>query len=512
MREFILVCIMVLSQFSLFSSNAKIKHLVLQDTLKTERNSQVLKNNQPTNVIFIMADNLGAWSLGCYGNPDIQTPNLDRLAKDGIIFRRAMSSNPVCSPTRATFFTGLVPSQHGVHTYIDNKYMMGPEAKNTVSELNTLPETLEEAGYVCGLSGKWHLGDHLEPAKGFSYWVCKPGGHTTGFYNQDVIEDGKVHKVSEYMTDYWTKRGIEFIEKNMEDDSKPFFLALTYNGPYGLSDLMLRQASNRWGAYYKNKHFKSFVSDRMHPWQNGNKSFHNKQIAMERYAAELSGLDDGIGEIMKTLERHGLDSNTLVVFTADQGWMGGQNGIWGMGDHTVPKGANDIMMRIPMIFHHPGKISSGGESDIMVSNYDFMPTLLKYLGIEQKMSGNKPESPGRDFSPILTNSGEDFVWENVMYYEMEDTRAIRTDNWKYVARYPDGPYEIYNLKIDPQERFNMYGQPNSVEKTNELSAQLDKFYTEYANPKYDLWKGGVSKVHRITSDTLKYTKNYFITK
>ena len=145
---------------------------------------------RPPNLVFILTDNQGAWTLGCYGNPDIRTPHIDRLAAEGVRFTRALSSNPVCSPTRATFLTGLIPSQHGVHSFLDPKFMMGPQAYNTLREFTSLGEVLRDAGYTCGLSGKWHLGDNLHPSKGFSFWITKPDGHTTEFYNQDVIENG----------------------------------------------------------------------------------------------------------------------------------------------------------------------------------------------------------------------------------------------------------------------------------------------------------------------------------
>jgi len=444
------------------------------------------------NLVFILTDNQGAWTLGCYGNPDIRTPHIDRLAAEGIRFTRALSSNPVCSPTRATFLTGLIPSQHGVHSFLDPKFMMGPQAYNTLAEFTSLGEVLRDAGYVCGLSGKWHLGANLTPSEGFSFWVTKPDGSTREFYDQDVIEDGKVRKEAGYTTDLWTRRGVQFIEQNKE---RPFFLFLAYNGPYSLGNLMLNPSRNRHAEFYKGKPFTSFPRDAMHPWQHVNKQFHNKQVAMERVAAETSGVDDGVGEIMATLKRLNLDDNTLVAYAADQGWMGGQNGMWGMGDHFRPIGAHDLMMQIPLLFRHPGKIPAGRTNDFLVSNYDFLPSVLSHLGLGDKMP-QKPKSPGRDFSAVLR--GGTMPWDNTIFYEMEGTRAIRTDDWKYVARHPAGPFELYDMRRDPQERFNLFGQPGTEARRAELAQQLDAFFRQYADPQYDVWQGGRSKAARLT--------------
>src|SRR5688500_80797 len=135
------------------------------------------------NVVFILTDNQGAWTLGCYGNRDIRTPNIDRLAAEGTLFSRGYSSNAVCSPTRATYLTGLLPSQHGVHSYLRaGDAQVGPKARCVIGEFRTLPQILAEARYVCGLSGKWHLGGNLTPQLGFSEWVTMPHGHTTTFH------------------------------------------------------------------------------------------------------------------------------------------------------------------------------------------------------------------------------------------------------------------------------------------------------------------------------------------
>jgi len=444
------------------------------------------------NVVFIMTDNQGAWTLGCYGNPDICTPHIDRLAAEGVRFTRALSSNPVCSPTRATFLTGLMPSQHGVHSFLDPKYMMGPEAYNTLDEFTSLPEVLCEAGYVCGLSGKWHLGANMTASEGFTFWVTKPDGSTQEFYDQKIIEDGRLHEEANYTTDLWTDRGIGFMERNRD---RPFFLFLAYNGPYNLGRLMSNPPRNRHAEYYRGKHFTSFPVDTMHPWQHANKQFHNTQVAMERCAAETSGIDDGVGQVMTALKRLGLDDNTLVIYTADQGWMGGQNGLWGMGDHTRPVSGFEQMMQIPLVFRHPGGIPKGQASDLIVSNYDFMPTVLNYLGLGSNMP-QASKSPGRDFSRVLR--GEAVPWENIMFYEFETLRAVRAERWKYVARVPDGPFELYDMQNDPHERVNLYGQPGMDAVRDEMAQRLTAFFAEYVDPQYDIWRGGRSKARRFT--------------
>ena len=445
---------------------------------------------RPTNLVFILTDNQGAWTLGCYGNKDILTPNIDRLAAGGVRFTRALSSNPVCSPTRATFLTGLIPSQHGVHTFIDNQFMMGPKACNMIEEFTSLGEVLRDAGYTCGLSGKWHLGKHLTPSEGFTTWSTKPGGHTTEFYDQSVIENGTVRKEPGYTTDLWTRRGVEFIEKNRD---RPFFLFLAYNGPYNLGAFLSNKARNRHADYYADKELPSFPRDKTHPWQHYYEKDHGSLTAIRRVAAETSGVDDGVGEIMATLEKHGLTKDTLVVYASDQGWMGGQNGLWGMGDHTRPFGAHEMMMRIPFIFHQPDRIPAGKTSDLLVSNYDFMPSVLVHLGLGDRMPA-KPKSPGRDFSAILR--GETLARENdAVFYEFETCRAVRTERWKLVLRHPEGPHELYDMRGDPQERFNLFRQPGSEAVTAELQKRLETFFGEYVDPQYDRWKNGRSKAH-----------------
>jgi arylsulfatase A-like enzyme len=448
---------------------------------------------RPPNVVLILTDNQGAWTLGCYGNPDIRTPNIDRLAREGMLFERCFSSNAVCSPTRATLLTGLIPSQHGVHSYLTaGGAQIGPRAYSTIAEFQSLPEILSDAGYTCGLSGKWHLGDNLKPQQGFTYWVTMPHGHTRTFYDADVIDGDKIRKEPQYLTDFWTDHGVKFIEQNKD---KPFFLYLAYNGPYGLGQSMLEPAHNRHSAYYADKELKSFPREKMNPWLNSEKKLLNNVDAMRRYAAEVSGVDDGVGRILDALKANKLDNDTLVIFTADQGLAGGQNGFWGMGDHTRPLTAFDTMTHVPLIYRHPGHIQPGQRSDMLVSNYDFLPTLLDYVGLKSE-TPTKPTLPGHSYSRTLM--GKHDAWDNTVFFEFETTRSIRTDGWKFIQRFPDGPNELYDLKEDPDERRNVVDQPPYAEEQTTLHERLEKFFATYADPQYDLTRGGKSKAARRT--------------
>lgn len=445
---------------------------------------------EKTNVVFILTDNHGAWTLGCYGNPDIRTPNIDRMADEGIRFTQAFCNNAVCSPTRATYLTGLMPSQHGVHNFLSaGRLQIGPEARSTMEAFTTFPEVLKSEGYKCGLVGKWHLGANHQPQEGLEdYWITMPHGGTRTFHNAEVIENGETRTEPTYLTQLWTDRACEFIESNQEE---PFFLYLAYNGPYGLSGYQMESSGNRHADYYADKPLDSFPRGAIHPWQYSNRQYFGNDVSIRRYAEELSAIDDGVGTVLQKLQELGLDENTLVVFAADQGWAGGQHGLWGMGDHTRPVNAFEHSMRIPLIFRHPAGIDGGRTSELMVSNYDFMTSVLGYLGLEERAS-DSPKSPGRDYSAVLRNQPVG-VWENAVFYEYETLRCIRTEDWKYIERFEDGYDELYHLATDPMEQINLISNETVADKKTGLQARLNQFFDQYTSPEYDLWKGGGSQ-------------------
>lgn len=447
------------------------------------------------NLVLIMTDNQGPWTLGCYGNPDIRTPHIDRLATEGIRFDRAYCNNPVCSPGRATTLTGLVSSQTGVHSFIPQSTQIGPDAYNTIEEFPSLPKILSANGYTCGLTGKWHLGDNINPQEGFTYWFTKVQGGTSTFYDDEWIWEGEIYREPRYTTDAITEHAIQFLEQSHED---PFFLYLPYNGPYGLGQVMREVHQNRHTAYYSDKNLDSFPREKPSPWLFNNRDMINNLMSIRSYAAALSGVDDGVGRVMDTLKRLGKDEDTIVVFTADQGWSGGHGGYWGMGDHTRPMGAREQMVTIPFIFRHPGGIPAGQTSDIMTCNYDFLPTILSHMGLESEIP-SEPRLCSREYSSVL--KGQRIPWDNTIFYEYENLRMVRTEDYKLTLRHPDGPDELYDMKENPTEKEedNLIHVAEFQPVREELTKQLNAFFDEFADPKYDLWKGGMSKAARLTN-------------
>ena len=181
------------------------------------------------NILFILTDDQGAWAMGCYGNPEIRTPNLDRLAAQGARFEHFFCASPVCSPARASLLTGRIPSQHGVHDYLcEGNGGCGQRAIQYLEGQTGYTDLLAAAGYQCALSGKWHLGDGAHPQKGFSFWYThqKGGGP---YYNAPMFRDGEPVIEERYITDVITDEALRFLDER--DREKPFYLSVHYTAP-----------------------------------------------------------------------------------------------------------------------------------------------------------------------------------------------------------------------------------------------------------------------------------------
>jgi choline-sulfatase len=435
------------------------------------------------NVLFILTDDQGVWATGCYGNPEIRTPNLDRLAATGTRFDNFFVATPVCSPSRATLLTGRIPSQHGVHDWI-REGNVGPDAIRYLEGELCTTDLLARHGWTCGLSGKWHLGDSQIPQHGFSDWfVHQRGG---GPYNDaPMVRNGQLVNEPGYVTDVITDEALRLMDKYAEG-GYPFYLSVHYTAPH-----------SPWTGHpqeivdsYENCPFASCPQEPMHPWAISLTEQHlGNRESLKGYFAAVTAMDANVGRLLDRLEQLGLRENTLVVFLSDNGFSCGQHGFWGKGNGTSPRNMYENSIRVPLIASHPGRIPEGRVETAMVSAYDVMPTLLDYLGLP--IPSAERNLPGQSFAPLLADrlrsdgkpsEGHKCV---VIYDEYGPVRMVRTQEWKYVYRHAHGPHELYNLIDDPDERQNLVNEPNQQERITELKAMMDEWFARYVDPVRD---------------------------
>ena len=462
------------------------------------------------NVLLIMTDNQSPSLLGAYGNPDIKTPNIDQLAKDGVLFERAYATSGVCSPSRAVLLTGLIPSANGVHNGLPARYKVADYV--AIEEFRNLPQTLADAGYRTGLVGKYHLGAHEKPQLGFEWWTTFRGGHTSSFVNAQIFDNGEMFNVldsNEHLTDFWSRRAVDFLNDHAsKDDDRPFFLWLSYNGPYILPPTVNQPPVSRHAATYQDN-VPTMPQNRVHPymraWAKNNTApaqepteggtypwsaidALNNKTAMINIAAEMTHVDEGIGTVLAALKAKGLAEDTLVVFLADQGSSYGQLGMWGNSSWGDPEPAYNAHMQVPMILRHPGEIEPGTTISAMVNQFDVFPSLLDYLGMDDLDIAN---SPGESFAPMLR--GEDMAWDDEIFFEYIYTRVIQTRQWKYTKRFMASPNELYDMTNDPGETTNLIDDAAYADVIADLDKRLVAFWADNADPTFDVWNGGTGK-------------------
>ena len=444
------------------------------------------------NLIFIITDNQSPWTLGCYGNTEILTPNVDRLAAEGLRFDNTFCVNPVCSPNRATCLTGLMPSQHGVHRWLGVEKpdaQMGPDAYCTIEEFANLPQILSKAGYRCGQSGKWHLGDSLHPQLGFDYWYAMTQGHTASFYNMKVAWGGEVIEEPKHFVEATADHAVDFLDQQTPD--QPFFLHVGFNGPYCVDGDLLSGHKNRHTATYADKELTCFPRTEPDETQKTFREAFGNPVARSSYACAVSGVDDAVGAILDKLEAIGQADNTIVVFTADHGACAGHHNYWGMGEHARPFNVAQTTMRVPMIVRHPAAIPGGRAFEPLTSHADFFPSILDHMGIAELLPTDVPLS-GRSYGPALAGEAFD-LGEEIVFAEYETTRLVTTPAWKLIRRHGFGDDQLFNVADDPEETTNLLGTPQAAEAEKDLSAKLDAFFARYCDGQYDTWAGGRSK-------------------
>lgn len=450
------------------------------------------------NLLFILTDDQGAWALNCAGNTDISTPYLNSLAEQGMRFDNFFCASPVCSPARASILTGRIPSQHGVHDWIrsgsldkeklgehkDHPYFASEDIP--ISYLDgyvTYPDLLAERGYTCALSGKWHLGDSIRPQHGFSHWYTIGRGGC--MYTQaDVIEDGKLHFENRYITDLITEHALQYLEELSKTDN-PFYISVHYTAPHDPWDA--DQHPKEFIEMYRDCSFTATPEEPPHPNQIPSAPWgvgEERKRLLRGYYAAISAMDAGVGKILDKLKDLGLEENTLVIFTADNGMNMGHHGIWGKGNGTFPMNLYDTSVKVPFIARWPGKILPGVVTESMCSHYDIIQTLNELLDLKATLPENLP---GKSFANVLL-TGENKDNHIVIFDEYGNSRMIRNREWKYIHRYPYGPHELYHLITDPGEKENLIEQldnPVYREIRENLLSELQKWYLTYADPAVD---------------------------
>jgi len=450
------------------------------------------RNPEQPNLLFVLTDDQGAWAMGCAGNAEIRSPNLDRLAREGVRFDNFFCTSPVCSPARASILTGRIPSQHGVHDFLHWQADAGAGGLDTpvpadkvqfLAGMPTYAEMLGDAGYETCLSGKWHLGDGLQPRCGFQTWNPMPHG-ASEYFKAPVVENGElvVHEGA-YSSDLFTDNALKFLEGQAGID-RPFCLNVHFTAPHAPWGRR-QHPQDIWDDYYNNCPFDS-VPGHEEPLPMGLTAWpvdaEGRRRNLAGYFAAIEGMDRNVGRLLDWLDDKDLRSNTLVVFMSDNGMNMGHHGLYGKGNATWPQNMFDTSVKVPCLISRPGYVPESIVNTHLLSQYDWLPTLLEYAGLTDRF----PEGlPGRSFAPLLAGK-EMGPRENIYVYdEYGPVRMIRSEEWKLVWRYPGGAHELYNVAEDPGELKNLFSRPGHSDRIRTMIRDLEGWFESYVDPKLD---------------------------
>jgi uncharacterized sulfatase len=424
------------------------------------------------NLISIVTDDQAAWTVGAYGNREVDTPHMDRLAREGARFTNAFAASGVCTPSRVAFLTGLYPIQAGM---TDAPYRRDPDEGLPLG-VPTWPRVLQRHGYLTGLIGKWHLGrtrEHYPTRYGFDYFYGFLAGGTYPM-NPVLVRDGAPRVVRGPTPDVLTDDAIEFVRRNR---GKPFALLLHFRethaphlpvpeadlAPYAGLDPTVPVVDPRAAT----------LDDDQEPADSAAIALHVKLLKqkVKAYYSSVHAVDRNLGRLLAVLDSLDLTRRTIVLFTSDQGYLFGHRGLKGKGaaqpirNHTLSNDAFvvnmfDVALRIPLVVRWPGVARPGTVIDRLVSNVDTFAGVLGMLGIPRPAEA---PATSRDFSRLLR--GDAAAWSDTVFAEytpdqigaLRFIRMIRTPKWKLVRTYLDpAADELYDLEHDPDETRNLY--------------------------------------------------------
>ncbi len=453
-------------------------------------------NNRP-NILFVMTDDHAANAMSCYGSKINETPNMDRMAAEGMRLDNCFCSNSICTPSRATILTGQYSHVNGVYTLRDEF----DGSRDNVAKM------LRRAGYQTAVIGKWHL--YSDPT-GYDYWIVLPG---QGLYHDPIfIEMGKgERKIKGYATDLIADMSIEWLRNR--DRSRPFFLLCHHKAPHRpwepdekharmYEDIEIPEPDSLFDDYRNRSqaaaNAKLKIGEDMHegdlkreipPGLKGNDLRRwAYQIYIKDYLRCVASIDDNVGRLLDYLDEEGLTDNTVAIYTSDQGMFLGEHGYYDK------RFMYEESLRMPFIVRYPPEIKPGTVNDDIVLNNDFAPLFLDYAGVDVL-----PEMQGRSFRPVLAgNTPED--WQTSMYYRywmhlahhgVPAHYGVRTKRYKLIYYYgeplgksgavdePTEPeWELFDLANDPYEMNNVYDDAAYADAVRELRAELYRLKEE----------------------------------
>lgn len=439
------------------------------------------------NVVFVLTDDQRWDAMSCAGNPYLRTPNIDRLAAEGIYFQNHFCTTSLCSPSRASILGGLYAHTHGVV----NNFTEYPR------DLPTFPRQLQADGYETAYFGKWHMGeDNDDRRPGFDTFVTHRG-QGKYFDNEFRFNGGERRLVSGYYTTVVTDMALDWLRRERD---RPFLLMIGHKAPH--SFYFPEPKYERLFDYVRIPYPESafflddkptWIKQRLTTWHGiygplfdwrkdfpdtsakGMLAFENMTRA---YWGTIVSVDDSVGRLYAELEKMGQLDNTLFIFTSDNGLLNGEHGM------VDKRTAHEPSMRIPLVVRYPG-LTPPHQPQVITAQtltLDFAPTILDLCGAPPL-----PKTHGRSWKQLVQSG--DPAWRTAWYYEYNyekqfpytpNVRAIRTDEWKYI-RYPHGDgsddrhlAELYHLPTDRQERHNLVGDPQQAPRIEALRAELDR--------------------------------------
>lgn len=442
------------------------------------------------NIVVVLVDDLRWDELSCTGHPFVNTPNIDRIASEGVRFRNAFCTTPLCSPVRACLLTGLHTHHHGI---LDNTNRSEHSHK-----LKTFPSVLQQNGYQTAYVGKWHMGNDDTARPGFDHWVSMKGQGTS--FDPVLNVNGERRSFSGHTTDVLNQQAIAFLRQN---DQPPFCLYIAHKALH--PELTQRDDGSitdpKAAKFLPAIRHRTLYSGDAVPRRLNITDLPDDKPALRRNIKDLpplglatgtsdgtirdrlrmlAGVDDGVGMLLEELSRSKRLDNTIFVFTSDHGYWYGEHGL-----SVERRLAYEEGIRVPLLIRYPQVIGAGGLIDEFALSIDLAPTLLDLASAEATFPMD-----GRSLLPLLTaDKPADWRSSFLIQYNTDTVfprvykmgyRAIRTTRWKYI-RYNelDGMDELYDLQNDPYEMKNVIDRPDTSATLSRLQSELNKLLDDH---------------------------------